>query len=862
MGLKKYRRKRNFTSTTEPAGEMKSRDSGWLYVVQKHSARRLHYDFRLEMGGVQKSWAIPKGPSPDPSKKHLAVHVEDHPIEYGGFEGVIPESEYGGGAVMLWDIGEWEPQGDPERGYAEGKLKFRLKGKKLKGLWMLVRMRQKGTESGENWLLIKEADKYARKDARILDEEPLSVATGRSIDEISRESDQVWSSATATEAATPRLANGKHDLFDDLHLLPGIRRTSFPTSVRPQLASAVDEIPAGDGWLHEIKFDGYRILGFRNDSHIRLVSRAGKGWTGRFPTIKDAMKRLPVDSFVMDGEVVVQKADGTTDFQALQNVLKNAATGRLQYYAFDLLYLNGFDLTRSPLIDRKEKLRHLLKGTYAASILQFSDHIPGTGPDVFRHACRYALEGVVSKRMDAVYRQRRTRDWVKSKCVQRQEFVVVGYTRPSGSRIGFGALLLGYYASAKELRFAGRVGTGFSAKVLRELSRELKSLESRSSALADPPTGADAKGVHWVEPQRVVEVEFSEWTTDGRLRQPSFKGIREDKKTTEVIRERSGNPDHSSGKEEKSALGNSEKFIAGGSASVRIDGVRITHPGKILYPDRGITKAQLADFYEQMANRILPHILGRPLTIVRCPDGQQKECFYQKHLTGRVSGLIKPIRIKEKDESRNYLIIEDLKGLMALVQLGALEIHPWGSRADQKELPDRMIFDLDPGPGIRGGELVKGCWLLKQLLESIGLISYLKTSGGKGFHLVIPLVPKIGWNEFKLFSKAVAKELARNYPQRFVAVMTKAKRNNKIYVDYQRNGRGATTVAPFSTRARPRATVSTPIAWEELNERLEPDTYTLENLPDRIRHQAQDPWPDYFDIHQSITASMQRKLKA
>jgi bifunctional non-homologous end joining protein LigD len=864
MGLTEYRKKRRFDRTAEPEGHVKSSESGRLYVIHKHAASRLHYDFRLEMDGVLKSWAVPKGPGLNPSEKHLAVQVEDHPVEYGGFEGIIPEKEYGGGTVMLWDQGWWEPQGDPQKGYDEGRLKFRLKGKKLKGLWVLTRMSQTGGEPSKNWLLIKLKDKYARTKTRILEAEPLSVASGRSMDEIARDRDRVWSALadTGETAASVTAAHEDQAYPTDLAKLSGARRSDFIQAAAPQLATLVKDAPAGDDWLHEIKYDGYRILGFKQGAGVRLILRNGKDWTHRFASFAKALGEVPVKDFVTDGEVVVKNADGTTDFQALQNVLKGGASAPLIYYVFDLLYLDGFDLTRVGLIDRKELLRNMLKNASAESPLQFSDHIRGRGQEVFRHACRYALEGIVSKRFDAVYRQKRTRDWVKSKCLYRQEFVITGFSRPSGSRTGFGALLLGYYTSGGELIYAGRVGTGFNERMLRALTADLKSLQRETPALTSPPTGAEAKGVRWVEPERVAEVEFAQWTEDGRLRQPSFKGIREDKKAREVVREKPANSRPSANaKLRKSPPENSGNSAAGKSA-VKISGIRLSNPNRILYPDQGITKAELAGFYEQAADWILPHIAGRPLTIVRCPQGRQKKCFYQKHLTEQLPGAVKGISVKEKDEERIYIMIEDLGGLIALVQLGTLELHPWGSRADRLEYPDIMIFDMDPGPGISPAELVQGCRLLRQRLDTIGLNSFLKTSGGKGFHIVVPLVRRSGWDEVKAFSGALARDLARAHPQRFIAVMSKAKRKNKIFVDYLRNGRGATSVAPYSTRARPGAPVSAPVGWDELDDRLKPDAYTIESLPRRLESLKRDPWADFFETRQSITLAMKKDLKS
>ncbi|MFO7963019.1 MAG: DNA ligase D [Desulfobacterales bacterium] len=853
MGLKEYQKKRHFNRTEEPEGKVASSPSGRLYVIQKHAASRLHYDFRLELNGVLKSWAVPKGPSLNPSEKHLAVHVEDHPIEYGDFEGVIPEDQYGGGTVMVWDKGEWEPLGDPQEGYEQGKLKFRLKGKKLKGEWVLARMSEKSGETGRNWLLMKKKDDYARKDS---DFDAVSAVSGRSMDEIARDRDRVWSSSEATGPSASTSSNPSEELPTDIASLPGIRRQAFPRKAAPQLATLVKSVPENDDWLHEVKYDGYRILAFKTNSGVRLLTRNEKDWTHRFPLLEKEIAALPFEDFLMDGEIVVMRSDGRTDFQALQNMLKGISTGRMVYFAFDLIYFMGYDLSRTPLIHRKELLRSIVDSVPSKDVLRFSEHIRGRGGAVYQEACRHKLEGIVSKRIDSPYRQQRSRDWVKSKCLNRQEFVVAGFTRPSGSRTGFGALLLAVYSDSGELMYAGRVGTGFNEKTLQELSERLKALEQRTAPVSNPPAGSEAKGVHWVKPGLVAEVEFTEWTNEGILRHPSFKGIREDKDAKEVVREA---PSAGPNARTDAPVSGDRRNTSSRGASVQIAGVRISSPGKVLYPDQGITKAELAGYYEWVADRMLPYIAGRPLTLVRCPQGRQKKCFYQKHLSEQLPDPVKGIPIREKQKKRMYMTISDRSGLMALVQLGVLEIHPWGSREDRVERPDIMTFDLDPGPGIGPDDLAEGCRMLKAQLENIGLTSFLKTSGGKGFHVVVPLVRRSEWDEIKSFSGAVAKHLARNHPDTFTAVMSKAKRHNKLFVDYLRNARGATSVAPFSTRARPGAPVSTPIGWDELGNTA-PDAYTVKNLPARLKSEKKDPWSDFFSIRQSVTVPMKKKF--
>ena len=536
MGLKEYRRKRDFSRTPEPAGSARADRSERMYVIQKHAASHLHYDLRLEMGGVLKSWAVPKGPSLDPAEKRLAVHVEDHPVEYGSFEGVIPEGEYGGGTVMLWDVGSWIPEGDPETKYRKGHLTFRLEGKKLQGSWTLARMGGSAGEEGKNWLLIKRKDGEARplRELDVLEEHPLSVTTGRSMEEIGSSKDRVWSGESG-EIPAPH-PNGVPDPSG----LPGARRSSMPSSPKPQLARLEKSPPTGDQWLHEIKYDGYRILCLKRGNEVRLISRNGKDWTARFPTVTEAAASISPERMILDGEMVVLRPDGRTDFQALQNAMEGAPSGPIGYYVFDVLYSDGFDLTRTPLLERKEYLKRVLENSRVPPFLLFGDHIRGKGEVVYEHACSLGMEGIVSKRAESRYESRRSGSWLKVKCTKRQEFVIGGYTDPSGARSGFGALLVGTYNATGELVFAGRVGTGFNEQSLSHTLAALKPLETGETPFTNPPKGREARGVHWVRPKLVAEVEFTERTEEGILRHPSFKGLREDKEPKEVRLEEPG----------------------------------------------------------------------------------------------------------------------------------------------------------------------------------------------------------------------------------------------------------------------------------------------------------------------------------
>lgn len=771
MPLGRYREKRVFSRTPEPAGGTRRKKGALSYVVQEHHARRLHYDFRLELGGVLLSWAVPKGPSLDPGEKRLAVRVEDHPLEYGTFEGNIPAGNYGAGEVLLWDRGTWAPEGDAKAGLRKGHLRFTLRGEKLKGRWDLVRMAARAGENGkENWLLLKVKDEFARPPARgdVLVQPP--------------------------ESARKRK-----------------RASGLPEFVEPELATLVDRPPAGGGWLHEIKLDGYRLLARVDGPEIRLFTRRGLDWTSKFPAIAAALKRLGVKIAMLDGEVVVYTGEGATSFSALQNAIK--AGGRMTFVAFDLLALDGEDLRERPLAERKKRLKALLAKHPAA--IQFSDHVAGDGKRFFDLACRHRLEGVVSKRADSPYRSGRGGDWQKSKCTQRQEFVLGGFTEGQGSRVGFGALLLGTFRDGN-LVYAGKVGTGFDAATLASLRKKFESIEVSREPFTPPVPRGDAKGARWVEPKLVGEVEFTEWTPDGFLRHPSFRGLREDKPAREVVRE--------------AANGN----------------VVLSHPEKPLWD--GVTKRDLLEFYASIADRILPHVVNRPLALVRCPEGQGRKCFFQKHANATTPAAIRRVDLKGEEG----LFIENLDGLLTLVQLGVLEIHPWGSRVNDIEHPDRLIMDLDPAPGVAWPRVVLAARRVRKALQAAGLKSFVKTTGGKGLHVVSPLDGSAGWDEVKAFTKTVAEAMVEEFPRDYVSRVPKSLRRGKILVDWLRNGRGATAVAAFSTRNRPGATVSVPIGWEELGAEARPDVWTVQNLSRRLSNLRREPWKGFFDLRQSL----------
>ncbi|MGH8503943.1 MAG: DNA ligase D [Gammaproteobacteria bacterium] len=632
------------------------------------------------------------------------------------------------------------------------------------------------------------------------------------------------------------------------------------------MATLVKQASTGDDWLHEIKFDGYRLLCAIGDGKPRLITRNGHDWTRKFPRVVAAAAALSVREAWLDGELVAMKSSGASDFQTLQNALRQGADADLAYYLFDLPYCDGYDLTRTPLIERKRLLRQLLASGDTAP-LRYSDHMEGEGGRMYAHACSHALEGIISKRADSAYQSRRTRTWVMVKCARSQEFVVCGYTDPAGAREYFGALLLAYHDPDGRLVYCGRVGTGFNAQSLEAVDELLAARNRKTSPLRELPKNFDKRGVHWVRPDVVVEATFANWTDDGLLRQASFQGVREDKEPRDVVREQpaaaharpaSNSPAAAS---RSSAQSKTEAVSDSTSEQTTIAGQQLTHPDRILYPEQGVTKRDLAQFYEHIADWILPHITGRPLSVVRCPQGRPRSCFFQKHVTESLPDAIRGVPVQEKDKRSTYITIGGLSGLIALVQLGVLEIHPWGARADNLEKPDRLVFDLDPGPELGWAQVIEGARMVRERLGDLGLRSFVKTSGGKGLHVVVPVARRTGWDNFRAFAKAVAQDAARHEPQRYVATMSKAKRRGRIFIDWLRNGRGATSVAAYSTRARATAPVSTLLSWDELDTIEGPAAFTLANLPQRLSTLKTDPWSGFFETRQSITISMLKQVR-
>jgi bifunctional non-homologous end joining protein LigD len=838
MALKEYQKKRDFTVTREPKGAPAKRGKGGnSFVIQKHAATRLHYDFRLEMDGVLKSWAVTRGPSLVPGEKRLAVHVEDHPLEYGSFEGTIPKGEYGGGTVIIWDRGEWFPVNDAHKGYAKGHLEFELKGEKLSGRWHLVRMARKPREKRENWLLIKGEDEAAREegDPDILQELPQSVATGRDIDAVSGE-EPGWSSKTGridkTKAvrSKPKKSEPQPLPASDAPALEpqkvkGAKNASLPAFVEPALATLAAAPPAGDKWLHEIKFDGYRIQARIEAGRVKLLTRSGLDWTGKFgKQLVRELAALPVGLALIDGEIVVENDAGASDFSALQADLSEGRTDRFVFYCFDLLHLDGHDLQAAPLIERKKLLESIIPPTGS---IRYSGHFLEDGDLVLNHACRLSLEGIVSKLANGPYRSGRGKSWIKSKCSARQEFVIGGYVLSTVSKKAVGSLVLGQYEDG-QLRYTGRVGTGFTAKVAEDLFDRLEKIRDKESPFAGKLTTQEARQVRFVRPELVAEVEFRAWTADGLLRHASFRGIREDKPAKEVVREQ--------------AKGKTQGDTKGDRPPKRT--VTLTHPDRLYWPQDGVTKGGLADYYAEVWRRIAPFITGRPLALLRGPGGITGEMFFQKHAW---KGLNKNIVLVNDpaDPEEPLIAINDLDGLMGLVQSGVLEIHPWGSTLNDWEHPDMIIMDLDPGEGVEWKSVIAAAFDVKERLERAGLAAFLKTSGGKGLHVVSPLKPKADWAQAKEFTKAMADEMAAEKPDSYVSTIAKAKRTGKILVDYLRNQRGATAVAAYSTRARPGASVSMPLSWDEIGPDIGPAHFNVYNTPQRLAAQKSDPWEGF-----------------
>ncbi|MBR8411762.1 DNA ligase D [Burkholderia cenocepacia] len=927
--LDPYRRKRHFGATPEPEGAHGKRRAKTdtqaaskpkakqfaararhplRFVIQEHHARRLHYDFRLELDGTLKSWAVPKGPSFDPQVKRLAVHVEDHPLEYASFEGEIPAGHYGAGSVVVWDEGTWTPDGgvaQAREGYRAGKLTFRLDGEKLHGGWALVRSgRQEGRQ--EQWLLIKERDDDARSadEFDVVGERPGSVhdgaTDGAARKRAARRGRSTDADGDAHDARHPSHTNHASHASQrptDPSRVEGAVRAPLPERVAPQLATLVDAPPTQGGWCYELKFDGYRILariaGKGARRRVTLMTREGRDWTAKLRAQRDALAALDLDDAWLDGEAVVLGENGLPDFQALQNAFGTDRSDAITFFVFDLPYLDGYDLRDAPLTERRALLEPLLANSDPAR-MRFS---PDLGEDVaslIASACDTGLEGLIGKRADSRYRAGRSPAWIKLKCRRRQEFVIGGFTEPSGSRHGFGALLLGVHEPAPAgkrrrgpgpLRYVGRVGTGFDTRMLDRLAVILRKHERDTMPFDEPPRERTRTRVHWVEPTLVAECEFAEWTGDGIVRQAAFIALREDKPAAQIVREipkhtetevtmdqRPTPHDDTRKRASRAARETGDrKPSARSRAAARADGdasgpdtlgrVRITHPERVLDPQSGTRKIDLARYWQWVAPWLLPDLKGRPVSLVRAPGDIAGELFFQKHAERREIPFV--TQHEGLDPGHGPLLsIDNVDALLGAAQMGTVELHTWNAHASNIERPDRIVFDLDPDPALPWRTMIDAAQLVRGLLDELGLVSFCKTSGGKGLHVVVPLTRHAGWDDVKDFSRAVAQHVAGTLPDRFTATMGPRHRRGKIFVDYLRNGRGASTIAAYSVRARPGMGVSVPLDWDEVPDTTGGAQWTIDTLHERLDTLKRDPWEGYAKARQRITAAMRARLGA
>jgi len=871
--LKTYRAKRDFSRTPEPAEGGTRSDKSLSFVIQKHDARALHYDFRLELQGALKSWAVPKGPSLDPSVKRMGMRVEDHPISYAGFEGSIPAKQYGAGDVIVWDRGLWKPHGDPVEGLRRGKLKFELHGEKLKGGWTLVRMHGRGDEGREPWLLIKEHDGYARPEkeydvARAL---PNSVLSGKPLprDEVGgkgKSTAKAKAPAAAKKASAGSARKAAAQAADDLP--EGAVQAKLPEVLAPQLATLVAEPPKDpQGWAYEIKYDGYRLLARIEGESVRLITRNGNDWTDKLPRLAEAVAALEIPSGWVDGEIVVMNAKGVPDFGALQNAFDHTSTARIVYYVFDLPYFDGLDLRQLPLSQRRELLCALVTRHPQESI-RFSDTFEESPQALLKSAREVGLEGVIGKRMDSAYVSRRSPDWIKLKTQLRQEFVIGGYTEPKGSRTGLGALMLGVHDESGALKYAGNVGTGFNDKVLKDLKARLVKIHTDRSPFAEKlPAGVKGQ---WVKPQLLAEVAFGEWTHGGHIRHSVFQGLRTDKPASHIVREKPAalvrgkkgaavNPAKKTIAEKPSARGKPEapaKALAKRTPAA-LKSLRITHADRVIDSSTGFTKQNVVEHYAQVAALMLPHLKARPTSLVRAPSGIGGELFFQKHIE---EGSIPGIKLLDPalDPGHDPLLeVPTAAALLSATQLNVVEFHTWNATARSIHKPDRMTFDLDPGEGVAWPQMQEAAQLVHAFLDELGLSSFLKTSGGKGLHVVVPLKRQYDFDTVKDFSHALVRHLASVIPQRFAVKSGPKNRVGKIFPDYLRNGFGATTVSAWSLRARPGMDVSVPVAWDELESLTSGAHWTGQTLGGRLAV-GNSPWDDYESSRNNLSAAMKQ----
>ncbi|VVN95819.1 Multifunctional non-homologous end joining protein LigD [Pseudomonas fluorescens] len=858
--LDDYNSMRDFSATSEPAavkrsGKKTAGDHALQFCIQKHDASHLHYDFRLELDGALKSWAVPKGPSLDPKVKRLAVHVEDHPLDYATFEGSIPEGHYGAGDVIVWDRGVWIPLEDPQKAYAKGKLKFELQGEKLAGIWNLVRTHMPGKK--ENWFLIKHQDSAARPqdDYDVLVAEPDSVLSERTLVDKPKLAAKQVKPLEKAAPKTRKKASGT---------LTGAHKAKIPAQLKPELATLVDSAPAGE-WSYEIKFDGYRIMARIDHDQVQLFTRNGHDWTHKLPKQAEALAALGLESAWLDGEMVVANEQGVPDFQALQNAFDSGKSTNILYYLFDLPYLNGVDLREVAVEERRAALSTVL-GAHEQPLLRFSEAFDETPDALLNSACQMQMEGLIGKRLGSPYVSRRSGDWIKLKCKHRQEFVIVGYTDPKGARSAFGALLLGLHdRDSGELRYAGKVGTGFNETTLKSILAQLKPLQVKTAAVVNPPSGFEAKGVHWLKPKLLAEVAFAEMTKDGSVRHAVFHGLRDDKPAKDITEERA-KPVKTSEKKapakkpaKKAAESKpSQAETAPSQLGLANGKVRITHPDRVIDAVSGTTKMQLAEYYASVAEWILPQLKDRPVALVRAPDGIAGELFFQKNAE-RLA--IPGISTLDKDVTgQPVMLINNAEALIGAVQMSTVELHTWNATTVDLDKPDRFVLDLDPDPALPWKSMVEATALTLTVLDELGLKAFLKTSGGKGIHLVVPLTRKLGWDEVKDFSHAIVSHMAKLVPDRFSAVSGPKNRVGKIFIDYLRNGLGATTICTYAARTREGLPVSVPLFREEVAEIKGGNQWNIHNVHERLAEVGDEPWADMKKTRQSITAEMRKRV--
>lgn len=871
--LDDYNRMRDFSATSEPAAVKRSskktaKDHALQFCIQKHDASHLHYDFRLELNGALKSWAVPKGPSLDPKVKRLAIHVEDHPLEYATFEGTIPEGHYGAGDVIVWDRGVWVPQDDPATAYTKGRLKFELKGEKLGGLWNLVRTHM--PDKQEQWFLIKHQDSAARPDSEydVVAAEPDSVLSDRTIVEKKHGAEKPKpikkAPARARKEKSPQLT--------------GARIARLPELLKPELATLVESAPSGE-WSYEIKFDGYRVMARIDHDEVKLFTRNGHDWTHKLPGQAEALVALGLESAWLDGEMVVANEQGVPDFQALQNAFDSGRSGSIVYYLFDLPYLNGVDLREVPVEERRAALATVLK-LNENPLLRFSDAFGESPEALLNSACEMKMEGLIGKRLGSPYVSRRTSDWIKLKCKHRQEFIVVGFTDPKGTRSAFGALLLGLHdRDSGELRYAGKVGTGFNEATLKRIYEQLQPLQTKKPSVVNPPSGFEAKGVHWLKPTQLAEVAFAEMTKDGSVRHAVFHGLRDDKPAEEITEELPKTVNTSASKTSTSKTAAAKSAAKKKSAAEKPDAadpeavqstvapsqiglasgkVRITHPDRVIDASTGTTKMQLAEYYASVAEWILPQLKDRPVALVRAPDGIAGELFFQKNAERlAIPGIV---TLDKELTGQPVMIINNAKALIGAVQMSTVELHTWNATSVDLDKPDRFVLDLDPDPALPWKSMIEATQLTLTVLDELGLKAFLKTSGGKGIHLIVPLTRKHGWDEVKDFSHTIVSHMAKLLPDRFSAVSGPKNRVGRIFIDYLRNGLGATTICAYAVRTREGLPVSVPIFREEVAELKGGNQWNVHNVHERLAEIGDEPWADLKKTRQMITAEMRRRV--